>query len=76
MSSLAVSPVTVEGIGLMSGLSVRVEISPAPKGHGIVFYMEGESPIPACLEAVAHTERGVVLANPERKTLAIVEHFL
>lgn len=66
----------VSGTGLVTGKPVDVEIRPAEKGHGIVFYMDGATPIPARLEAVVHTDRGVTLANREGKTLSIVEHFL
>jgi UDP-3-O-[3-hydroxymyristoyl] N-acetylglucosamine deacetylase len=70
------SPIHVAGIGVITGKPVEVEISAAEPGHGIVFYIDGKSPIPASLDAVAHLDRGVTLANPEGKTLSIVEHFL
>lgn len=66
----------VNGVGLITGKPVQVEIQPASAGHGIVFYMEGTSPIPAVLDSVVHTDRGVTLANRDGKTLSIVEHFL
>ncbi|MBX2861787.1 MAG: UDP-3-O-acyl-N-acetylglucosamine deacetylase [Vampirovibrio sp.] len=67
---------TVSGKGLITGLPVTVEIEAAPIGHGIVFYLDGELPIPARLETVVNTERGVTLGHPSGKFLAIVEHFL
>lgn len=76
MNSTVAQTIQVEGIGLITGLPVRADIEPAPAGHGIVFYMEGKSPIPARIESAAHLDRGVTLANAERKTLSIVEHFL
>lgn len=76
MSTATLTPLNVEGIGLITGLPVQVQIEPAPAGHGIVFYIDGVSPIPARFESVVHLDRGVTLANAERKTLSIVEHFL
>jgi UDP-3-O-[3-hydroxymyristoyl] N-acetylglucosamine deacetylase len=75
-TKIAATPLQVSGIGLITGQPVEVEIQPAEPGHGIVFYMEGVSPIPARLPSVVHTDRGVTLANREGKTLSIVEHFL
>jgi UDP-3-O-[3-hydroxymyristoyl] N-acetylglucosamine deacetylase len=75
-SSLRRTPIHIAGIGVITGQRVEVEILPAEPGHGIVFYIDGKSPIPARLEAVAHLDRGVTLANAQGKTLSIVEHFL
>ncbi len=66
----------ITGTGLITGLPVDVQIEEAPPGHGIVFYLDGELPVPARLESVVHTDRGVTLAHPTGKTLSIVEHFL
>ena len=71
-----IQPIHIAGIGVITGKPVEVEILPAEPGHGIVFYIDGKSPIPAKLESVAHLDRGVTLANREGKTLSIVEHFL
>lgn len=76
MSASIAQPVFVSGIGVITGKSVEVQILPAEPGHGIVFYIDGVSPIPARLASVVHTDRGVTLANREGKTLSIVEHFL
>jgi UDP-3-O-[3-hydroxymyristoyl] N-acetylglucosamine deacetylase len=76
MTTFATSTLKTEGIGLMKGAPVQVEVEPAQPGHGIVFYMDGHSPIPARLESAVHLDRGVTLANAERKTVSIVEHFL
>ena len=69
-------PIHIAGIGVITGKSVEVQILPAEPGHGIVFYIDGKSPIHANLGSVAHLDRGVTLANREGKTLSIVEHFL
>ncbi len=76
MSASIASPVFVSGIGVITGKLVEVQVLPAEPGHGIVFYIDGVSPIPASLASVVHTDRGVTLANREGKTLSIVEHFL
>lgn len=74
--SSATSALQIAGKGLITGQPVTVDIERAEAGHGIVFYIDGVSPIPARLASVVHTDRGVTLANAERKTLSIVEHFL
>lgn len=68
----------IEGIGLITGKPVKVTLRLAQVGQGVVFYPDSwtSEPIPARLEAVVNTDRGVTLANQERKTLSIVEHFL
>lgn len=76
MSLAASAPIHVNGVGVITGQPVSVQISPAAPGEGIVFYIDGVSPIPARLESVVQTDRGVTLANAEGKTLSIVEHFL
>lgn len=69
-------PLHVAGHGLITGRPVTVEIERAQAGHGIVFYVQGDVPIPARLQAVVHTDRGVTLAHSSGATLSIVEHFL
>lgn len=76
MPSMTENFLTVSGIGLITGKPVEVEIQPADPGHGVIFYMEGVSAIPARLSSVVHTDRGVTLADAEGKTISIVEHFL
>jgi UDP-3-O-[3-hydroxymyristoyl] N-acetylglucosamine deacetylase len=76
MSVSATTPIFVSGIGVITGKPVEVQILPADPGEGIVFYLDGRSPVPARLESVVHTDRGVTLASPDGKTLSIVEHFL
>lgn len=76
MSAATVAPIFVSGVGVITGKPVEVQILPAEPGHGIVFYMDGVTPISACLATVVHTDRGVTLASRDGKTLSIVEHFL
>ncbi|WP_373533085.1 UDP-3-O-acyl-N-acetylglucosamine deacetylase [Vampirovibrio sp.] len=70
------APIVVSGVGVITGKPVQVEITSAEPGHGIVFYMDGVSPIPARLQSVAQTDRGVTLLSQDGKPLSIVEHFL
>jgi UDP-3-O-[3-hydroxymyristoyl] N-acetylglucosamine deacetylase len=81
-TSSAISPettsLTVSGIGLITGKPVDTTIYRAEPGHGVVFYRDDAAspPIPARLESVVNTDRGVTLANRAGQTLSIVEHFL
>jgi UDP-3-O-[3-hydroxymyristoyl] N-acetylglucosamine deacetylase len=70
------APIFVSGIGVITGKQVEVQILPAEPGEGIVFYVDGKSVIPARMESVVRTDRGVTLASRDGKTLSIVEHFL
>ncbi|MBY0405554.1 MAG: UDP-3-O-acyl-N-acetylglucosamine deacetylase, partial [Cyanobacteria bacterium] len=67
---------TLEGHGLISGLPVKVSIQKSKPGEGICFQLEDGTVIPARLETVVNTNRGVTLAYPNGKYLSIVEHFL
>ena len=62
--------IEVAGIGLHSGKPVKVKISAAPAGSGIVFIRAGER-IPATIAQLKDTRRGTSL-----KGIAVVEHFL
>lgn len=76
MSAATAAPLTVSGVGVITGQPVRVRIAKAEPGHGIVFYLEGGVPVPARLSSVVHTDRGVTLGSPSGQVLSIVEHFL
>lgn len=76
MSASTMAPIFVSGVGVITGKPVEVQILPAEPGHGIVFYIDGVTAIPAHLNSVVHTDRGVTLASRDGKTLSIVEHFL
>lgn len=67
---------TLEGVGLHTGLAARVRIQGAPPGSGVVFSRSDrpETSIPATLEAVRETRRGVTLGDGV--TVATVEHLL
>ncbi len=70
----------IEGNGLITGLPVTVSITQGAPDSGIVFHWTDTDgnvfPIPAGLQSVVNTERGITLAHPAGKTLSIVEHFL
>lgn len=70
------------GIGLHSGLEVRMEIFPAPADSGIIFVRSDLSPgveIPARPEFVVDTQLATTLGrivDGQRVTVATVEHLL
>lgn len=69
--------VALEGVGLHTGLSVRMRLQGVPPGSGILFYRSDypqAEPIPATVEAVRGTMRGVTLGDGV--TVATVEHLL
>jgi UDP-3-O-[3-hydroxymyristoyl] N-acetylglucosamine deacetylase len=70
--------IRVQGIGLITGRPVTVTLQPGQAGQGVIFFPGdwASVPIPARLEAVVNTDRGVTLANRNGQTLSIVEHFL
>lgn len=74
------APIIIQGTGLITGLPVKVTLSQAPAGTGIIFHLGqhdgADVMIPARLECIANTERGVTLGHPSGKFIAIVEHFL
>ncbi len=70
---------TIEGTGLVTGLPVKTTISKGQPGQGVLFHIDGLDSgvtIPARLEAIVNTQRGVTLGHPSGKYLCIVEHFL
>jgi len=70
--------VTVEGIGLHTGVNVKMNFKPAPAGHGYVFKrvdIEGQPEIPALAEYVSDTSRGTTLTY-KGVTVSTVEHTL
>lgn len=70
------APVTFEGVGLHTGAQTRVEIRPAPEGHGLVFALgEDGFAVPALAEYVTDTSRATVLGRDGR-TVSTVEHLL
>ncbi|MCX5725967.1 MAG: UDP-3-O-acyl-N-acetylglucosamine deacetylase, partial [Candidatus Saganbacteria bacterium] len=70
--------VSISGISLHSGLTSKIKFCPAPEGSGIVFArsdLPGSPSIPARVEYVFDTQRGVSLKNGGAE-VRVVEHVL
>src|SRR6185436_5342191 len=68
--------VECNGIGLHSGRPVRLDLEPAPAGHGIRFYRDDVGiVIPAKLENLAKLDHATSLSR-EGHTVDTVEHLL
>jgi UDP-3-O-acyl N-acetylglucosamine deacetylase len=65
---------SVEGIGIHTGKYAKVVIKPAPPDTGIVFFSK-DTQIPAIVENVRDTSRGVVL-GVNNKRIRTCEHLL
>lgn len=75
------APASAEGIGLHTGAHVRVLLTPARAGEGIVFVrtdLPGSPSFPATPEAVNHEAltRRTELVGPGGATVATAEHLL
>ncbi|MFN3278219.1 MAG: UDP-3-O-acyl-N-acetylglucosamine deacetylase [Paracoccus hibiscisoli] len=71
--------VTFQGVGLHSGASARLDIHPAPAGHGIVFRRTDLFPnvdIPALWDHVTPSRLCTLLDNGQGVTLSTVEHVM
>jgi len=73
--------ITIEGIGVHSGLAVKMVLHPAEAGTGIVFRRTGlpggtERRIPARREAVGATELCTVIGEPSGASVSTVEHLM
>lgn len=67
------APVSVEGVGLMSGLACRATLHPAPVGSGICFYRDGVC-VPARLRHVVDLRLATTLGR-RGVTIGLVEHL-
>lgn len=68
-----------EGVGLHSGAPARLEIHPAPAGHGIVFRRVDLDPVaelPARWDMVKPSKLCTLLDNGRGATLSTVEHVM
>ncbi|RNF33057.1 UDP-3-O-acyl-N-acetylglucosamine deacetylase [Paracoccus methylarcula] len=68
-----------EGVGLHSGAAARLEIHPAPAGHGILFRRTDLVPavdIPARWDHVTPSKLCTLLDNGQGQTLSTVEHVM
>ena len=69
--------VTLESVGLISGLPMRATIRLAPQGSGVTFILPNGERLPADDRFVANSQRGITMQAPESNaTLSIVEHCL
>jgi UDP-3-O-[3-hydroxymyristoyl] N-acetylglucosamine deacetylase len=73
------APAIFAGVGLHSGLHVRVSIRPAPVNTGVVFVrtdLEGDNRIGCRGDAVIQTRLNTVLANDAGATVSTIEHLM
>lgn len=71
--------VTFQGVGLHSGAPARLDIHPAPAGHGIVFRRTDLTPavdIPALWDRVTPSRLCTLLDDGQGTTLSTVEHVM
>lgn len=70
---------TFQGVGLHSGAAARLEIRPAPAGHGIVFRRADLDPavdIPARWDRVSPSKLCTLMDDGKGTTLSTVEHVM
>lgn len=74
------SPVSFSGIGIHTGRSVQVTISPGAPDSGIAFLRtditDRDPRIPARAERVVETRLGTVVGNAEGVTVSTIEHLM
>ncbi|HKC25533.1 MAG TPA: UDP-3-O-acyl-N-acetylglucosamine deacetylase [Thermoanaerobaculia bacterium] len=69
-------PLRVSGVGLHTGRHVDILLSPAPPGHGVVFYRSDvDRFIPALIEEAGALDHATTL-GPRGREVATVEHLL
>lgn len=72
--------VSVEGVGVHSGIEARVTLRPAEANTGVVFVrrdvLDRDNAIPATVDNVIDTRLGVTIANADGVSVAVVEHLL
>ncbi|MCF6234145.1 MAG: UDP-3-O-acyl-N-acetylglucosamine deacetylase [Rhodobacteraceae bacterium] len=80
MQTTLKSPAVFDGIGLHSGVSVRMVVRPAGPGHGIWFHRTdieiGDARIPALWHRVDRTPLCTRLENDHGTTVSTVEHIM
>lgn len=79
MQATIAKPVEFRGVGLHSGRSARLEIMPAPAGHGIVFErvdVGGENRVAAKWDHVTPSKLCTLLDNGAGVTVSTVEHVM
>lgn len=72
-------PAVCAGVGLHTGARVRMAMTPAPVGSGVVFHRTDldldDVAIPARYDAVRSTDLGTTLVNDAGASVATVEHL-
>jgi UDP-3-O-acyl N-acetylglucosamine deacetylase len=71
-------PVGIEGVGFLTGASIRLRFLPAPPRSGVVFLRTDLGPracIPATIDQVTGTQRRTTLGRPPLQ-VGLVEHVL
>jgi UDP-3-O-[3-hydroxymyristoyl] N-acetylglucosamine deacetylase len=73
-------PIRVAGVGIHTGLTVTLDLKPAPADAGIVFVRTdlpaGPQAIPAVGESVCETRLGTVIGNEAGATVSTIEHLM
>ncbi len=71
---------TIKGIGLHSGMMIRMDLLPAPENHGIVFVRtdmrQSDNVIPALWDHVVDTQLCTVIANEAGASVGTIEHVM
>lgn len=71
--------ITIEGIGVHSGLSSVLRIKPAPLNHGIIFKrvdLPGQPELKALYSVVVDTRNSTCLGNKDGNVVATIEHLM
>lgn len=71
-------PAVVQGVGFLTGATVRLRLLPAPPGAGVLFQrtdLRRAAPIPARVEQVTGTHRRTTLGQAPNQ-VGLVEHVL
>lgn len=80
MQATLARTVHFRGFGLHSGLPVRLQVAPAPVGHGIVFIRtdleDGRNRIPATIAHWVEARLCTRLENAHGATVSTVEHLM
>ena len=74
------APVAFSGVGVHSGRSVNVSLSPGAPDSGIIFLRgdvrDRDPRIPALADRVVETRLGTVIGNADHVTVSTIEHLM
>ncbi len=70
-------PITTSGTALHAGVTVRMTLSPAPAGQGVLFRRAdlGDAEIPARYDLVGETRLGTVIER-NGASVGVIEHLM